>query len=277
MREPSEEMRARLAAWEVAPSGPGFSTASSELMPGVRDGVPVMRKLALVEEEVRGAGLLRWWGGRGAAPVLENDGRATLMLRATGDRDLAAMAASGQDAAATGVLVRTALALHDRPAPTGADAVQLVPLHDWFRDLLSTETGDPVLRRAAELAERLLAATVARDVVVLHGDIHHGNVLDFGDRWAAIDPKALLGHRAFDFANLLCNPTEAAALDNLTARLETIGRLAQIAPEVLAEWTIAWCGLSLTWVLDDAPLDWHARTARQVAERLIGARASFKT
>ncbi|MGY4858976.1 aminoglycoside phosphotransferase family protein [Cryobacterium sp. AP23] len=271
MQEPSIQMRRRVAAWGVAPAGPAQRTPSSELLPAIRDGLPVMLKIALVDEEVRGGALLDWWGGRGAATVLEREGNAILMMRATGPRDLGAMVASGHDAAATGVLVRTALALHDHPAPTAHDGVELVPLRDWFHDLLVADTRDPLLRRAALLAERLLAATAAADVVVLHGDIHHGNVLDFGDRWAAIDPKALLGHRAFDFANLLCNPSEAGALDNLTARLETIGRLAQIAPKVLAEWTIAWCGLSLTWVRPDAPPDWHARTARQVAERLIKA------
>jgi len=45
------------------------------------------------------------------------------------------------------------------------------------------------------------------DVGVLHGDIHHGNILDFGPRgWLTIDPKGLIGERDFDYANLFCNP-----------------------------------------------------------------------
>ena len=35
-----------------------------------------------------------------------------------------------------------------------------------------------------------------RDVVVLHGDMHHENVLKFSSRgWPAIDPKGLVGER----------------------------------------------------------------------------------
>nr|WP_233199651.1 aminoglycoside phosphotransferase family protein [Cryobacterium sp. N22] len=261
-------MRRWLAAWGVTPSGPGLRTPSSELLPGTCQGLPVMLKIALVEEEVRGAALLQWWGGRGAARVLVREEHATLMERATGTRELAALAASGQDATATDILVRTTLALHDHPAPTIRDGVQLVSLRDWFRDLLATDSDDPLLQRAAALADRLLSGTSTQDIVVLHGDIHHGNVLDFGDRWAAIDPKALLGHRAFEFANILCNPTETAALDNLPVRLHTISRQASIAPVMLAEWTIAWCGLSLAWTQGDATPTWHARTARAVAELL---------
>lgn len=268
MNEPSAEMRERLAAWGVTPVGTGVSTPSSELMPGTRGGEAVMVKIALVEEEARGAALLEWWGGRGAARVLARTDRATLMVRATGSRDLAVMSAAGQDSAATDVLVQTALDLHER-TPVSPDEVPLVALRDWFRVLLTTRSDDPVLQRAAELAERLLAMTTPADVVVLHGDIHHGNVLDFGHSWAAIDPKALIGHRAFDFANILCNPTEAGALDNLAVRVEAISRRANITPLVLAEWTIAWCGLSLVWARGDSPPTWHARAARGVAHRLL--------
>jgi streptomycin 6-kinase len=269
MREPSAEMRRRLDAWGVTPTGPGFRTPSSELMPGARLGRPAMLKIALVDEEVRGATLLQWWGGRGAAEVLERDGGATLMTRATGPRDLAAMADSGEDSVATRILVRTAVALHAHPAPASGDGVQLVPLRRWFRALLTAGTSDPFLRKAAELAERLMIGTTPADVAVLHGDIHHGNVLDFGDTWAAIDPKGLIGHRAFDIANILCNPTEGSALANLPARLEIISAEARLDARVVMDWTIAWCGLSLAWERGTEPPTGHARAARAVAERLL--------
>lgn len=105
---------------------------------------------------------------------------------------------------------------------------------------------------------------------MLHGDIHHGNVLDFGDRWAVIDPKGLIGHRAFDFANILCNPAEAGALGNLGARVDLISREAGLAPREVAEWAVAWCALSLVWHGDSAG-SWHARTARAVGLRLLAA------
>ena len=45
-----------------------------------------------------------------------------------------------------------------------------------------------ILVRCAQTARALLAQP--REVGVLHGDLHHGNVLDFGVRgWLAIDPK----------------------------------------------------------------------------------------
>lgn len=49
-------------------------------------------------------------------------------------------------------------------------------------------------------------------MAVLHGDLHHGNVLDFGPLgWLAIDPKGLHGESGFDYANILSNPDRASA------------------------------------------------------------------
>jgi hypothetical protein len=48
-----------------------------------------------------------------------------------------------------------------------------------------------------------------RDVVVLHGDMHHENILKFSSRgWLAIDPKGLVGERGFDYANIFCKPRQ---------------------------------------------------------------------
>ncbi|MGF6691926.1 streptomycin 6-kinase [Metapseudomonas resinovorans] len=57
----------------------------------------------------------------------------------------------------------------------------------------------------AACARELLGSQ--REVVVLHRDVHHENVLDFGERgWRAIDPKRVIGDRGYDYANLICNP-----------------------------------------------------------------------
>jgi streptomycin 6-kinase len=64
-----------------------------------------------------------------------------------------------------------------------------------------------ILRIAAETAADLLATQ--RDVVVLHGDMHHENILKFSSRgWLAIDPKGLVGERGFDYANIFCKPRQ---------------------------------------------------------------------
>lgn len=265
-----EQVDRLVERWRVEPSSALVRTPSSVLLPGTRDGVPVMLKVPGVAEERRGCALLAWWDGTGGIPVLEHDAGSTLMLRATGDRDLTAMARDGRDDEATAVLVEMARRLHGLGLPD--DDVRLLPLRDWFDALLRRAPADPVLAQCAAVAHRLLDVPAgAGAVVALHGDLHHANVLDLGDRWAAIDPKGLLGAPAFDYANLFCNPDHDTALGRLSARLDLVAGLTGIDPGVLADWVVAWCGLSIVWEVLDGSWSWHAATARDVAEVLLAA------
>ncbi len=139
------------------------------------------------------------------------------------------------------------------PAPRDEAPPELVPLQRWFRALepAAARPGG-ILARAAATARELLAAP--QDVSVLHGDIHHENVLDFGDRgWLAIDPKGLVGERCFDFANILRDPDEATALapGRLARQAGVIAEAAGLERARLLRWTLAFAGLSAAWILDD--------------------------
>jgi streptomycin 6-kinase len=68
---------------------------------------PAMLKIAGNEEERRGGELMEWYGGVGAADVLDREGVALLMERAMGQRSLSHMARNGSDDEATRILCRT--------------------------------------------------------------------------------------------------------------------------------------------------------------------------
>jgi streptomycin 6-kinase len=107
-----------------------------------------------------------------------------------------------------------------------------------------------------------------REVVPLHGDIHHGNILDFAERgWLAIDPKRLGGERGFDYANLFCNPDHAvaAAPDRLERQAKVVAEAARLERRRLLQWIVAWAGLSAAWLIEDGEDDRAASTI-QIAE-----------
>jgi streptomycin 6-kinase len=252
-----------LARWGLTQDGEPITTRSSTLLPVRRDGVPAMLKIAREAEERRGGALLGWWGGVGAVRVLAKEGDALLIERALGGASLVGMARSGRDDEASRVICAAAADLHaprNRPFPP-----TLVPLPSWFRELepAAAQHGG-VLRRAAATARELLAAP--RDVVVLHGDLHHGNVLNAGPRgWLAIDPKGLLGERGFDFANIFCNPDlgVATAPGRLARQADVVSRAAGLERGRLLKWVLAYAGLSAAWTLGDGD---DARLALTVAE-----------
>ncbi|WP_350347495.1 aminoglycoside phosphotransferase family protein [Agromyces sp. G08B096] len=265
-----------LRRWRLRPDGDPQTTASSTLLP-VRtwEGQPAMLKLSQTEEEARGGALLVALDGSGAARVLRHDGNAVLLERATGARNLVALVREGHDDEATRILCAAGRTLHAATAQVqDADPPPpLVDLRTWFRQLFAhADDLGPVHRRGADIARSLLDDP--RDEVVLHGDLHHGNVLDFGERgWLMIDPKGLIGERGFDFANLLCNPSHDRALEpgRLERQLAVVVEASGVDRDRMTDWLVAWCALSSTWFsLDDDPA--HAASAAAIGEQAAALR-----
>ncbi|MBR0641759.1 aminoglycoside phosphotransferase family protein [Plastoroseomonas hellenica] len=246
---------AYLDRWGLVPDGAAIVTHSGRLLPVRQAGVPAMLKLAADPDERLGGALMAWWDGEGAARVLARDGDALLLERAEGTASLAEMARTGRDDEACRILCAVAARLHQpRPQPLP----ELLPLGDWFRDLWpAAASRGGILARAAEAARFLLAEP--REVVPLHGDLHHDNVLDFGPRgWLAIDPKRLIGERGFDYANIFTNPDLADPSRPVSTvpgcfarRLAVVSEAARLERDRLLRWILAWTGLSAVWYLGD--------------------------
>ncbi|KRW97628.1 aminoglycoside phosphotransferase family protein [Paracoccus sp. MKU1] len=254
--------------WGLIANGDPITTPTATLFPVLWRGRPAMLKLSSQEDQQRGAGLMEWWNGDGAARVFAKDESALLMERATGSRSLADMARDGRDDEACRILCATAAKLHaDRPAALP----DLVPLARWFRDLEpAAARHGGILLRCAETARALLAEP--RDLTVLHGDLHHDNVLDFRPHgWRAIDPHGLFGERGFDFANIFTNPdlsdpSQPVATEpgRFARRLKVVAEAAGLDRRRLLQWILAWTGLSAAWFLEDG--DPLARIDLHVAE-----------
>jgi len=260
--------------WGLRPDGAAFATPSSVLQPVRRGDERLFLKRAISDEERAGGAVLAWWHGEGAVRVLLADDGVQLLERADGPRDLAALAAGGPDGddEATRILCRAGLRLHTAgtpPRPRG-----LLPLRRWFRDLVDREHGDEVLSDARRAALDLLAHPAGD--VVLHGDLHHGNVLDGGRRgWLAIDPKPLHGDPGFDVANVLCNPDAEVAL--APGRFDrTVGVIAAetgMSEHRILTWALAWGGLSAVWSEADGGDATAARGVALRARALLGTGA----
>jgi streptomycin 6-kinase len=239
-----------LARWALTPDGHPTMTRTSSLLPVRRQGVPAMLKVAIEDEEKLGGLLMAWWDGRGAAPVLAYDTNAVLLERAEGEESLTEMVLQGRDEGATQIICAVVAELH---APRAKLMPSLVPLAEWFSELEpAAATHGGILASSAAVARELLA--VQHEVRVLHGDIHHANILDFGAKgWLAIDPKGLLGERGFDYANLFRNPTDDVALQpgRFARQVELVAAIAGLERVRLLQWILAGSGLSAAWHLKD--------------------------
>ena len=234
--------------WNLVPDGLPVRTHSSDLLPVLRDVTPGMLKIARHPEERLSGLLMTWWSGEGAARVIAHDGNALLLERAIGHCSLAEMARNGQDDEASRIICAVAAKLHAARPPSPPS---LIPLTQWFDELGSVALRHGgILRQSLETSRELL--NKPQEIVVLHGDIHHGNILDAGPRgWLAIDPKGLIGERGFDFANIFCNPDlkTAVASERLARQATVVAEAAHLDRRRLLQWILAYAGLSAAWSL----------------------------
>jgi streptomycin 6-kinase len=244
-----------LRKWGLTPAGEPIVTHTSQLLPVLSQGHPAMLKVTDAEDERHGHLLMRWWAGNGAAQVLAYDDGAILLERATGPRSLVTLANEGLDAEATRIICDVARQLH---APRGTLPSGLVPLTTWFESLAPTaQAHGGILVQAAAAAASLLASQ--REIVPLHADLHHENILDFGERgWLAIDPKRVIGERTFEYTILFCDPdlglphlSIARRPEIFNKRLEVVSKAAGLETRRLLRWILAWAGLSAAWQIND--------------------------
>ena len=116
----------------------------------------------------------------------------------------------------------------------------------------------PFPRYLVEEAETLFAelSASAQSRMLLHGDLHHENILQTGDEWRAIDAKGVVGDPGYETGLLFYNPmpqlSQVSDLRRLLAR-----RVDQLAEELNMErvrirgWGLAQCMLSAWWHVED--------------------------
>lgn len=246
-----------LQRWSAQAAGKPFTTATSDLLAvsltGKFENLPAMIKVTRDLDERIGGQVLQWRHGDGAARVYACDPEsgALLMERATGSKHLLRMALEGEDDAATTCICKTLHQLHsNRPS---APPENLLPLTDFFRSLapMAQQEGG-LMAECAMVAEELLRDQ--RERVVLHGDAHHSNILDFDQRgWLAIDPKRVTGERYYDYVNVLCNPDLKTCTDpvRFARQVAVVIDVAGLERQRLLRWVMAHAALSAAWFLED--------------------------
>lgn len=237
-----DEFHATATRLGLTVDGPPGTTAASIVGPVHRDDVAGYLKMTHEKEEITGGRALQWWEGDGAAKVLQSDGNAVVLERLGAPL----RAVVTDDRQATTIICDVIARIHSHSHRTLPDGFP--PLRAWMQSLFA-DTG-PRFDTARSFADDLL--TRNDDPVLLHGDVHHENVLDGGERgWLLIDPKGILGPRAFDYANLFTNWTLPESLQHFDSRLEIVTRRSGINRFTTLQWIVAWSALSGIWHLEE--------------------------
>jgi streptomycin 6-kinase len=204
------------------------------------------------------------FGGRGAVRLLESDLKlgALLLERITPGWDIRGLDEAQAISATADVLKR----LH-RPAP---DASAFPTVQDWgkgfgrLRDKYGGQTG-PIPGAIFARAEATFfdLANSMSHPVLLHGDLHHENILA-SDRggWLAIDPQGVVGEPAYEVGAFLRNPMPSL-LDRpnlegvLARRIQLFSETLGLDPIRLRGWDFAQAVLAAVWSIEDHESGWE--------------------
>jgi len=274
-----------------------FETESSVIAfgsrgPDARESQPVVLKVIKREgDEWRSGEILHAFDGNGVARVYEHAPGAVLLERLRPGNSLSEIALSGRDEEATDILAGVIQQMSmQMPMPMSMSARENsracaagVTVWDWgkaFERYIATGD-DQIPRQLVKSAHRLYSSLCAsqREPRLLHGDLHHYNVLFDSERgWLAIDPKGVVGEVEYEIGAILRNPIERPELFASRAIIERrtkrfTEKLSLDIERVLA-WGFAQAVLSAIWDIEDGfPVDAMnpaLRLAQAIQPMLVG-------
>lgn len=200
-----------------------------------------------------GAIALTCFNGNGSVRLLRADSDAHL-LEAVDGIPLKNLTAAGDDLKATEIISEAVQKLHSYQGPHPRELFSMGRNFQSLFEKAKTEPAGSIYSEGANLASHLLQNE--QEVRLLHGDIHHENILFSSQRgWLAIDPKGLIGERTYEVANVFYNPS---GFENLVKTPDVILNRAQIFSKELRldqkrilEYAFTYGCLSAVWCLEN--------------------------
>lgn len=245
---------------------------------GTRTGIAVVLKCGVPNPELsHEMAALAHYGGRGCVRLLEADPEQGVMVLER-LRPGTPLSQWPNDEKATHIAAEVMAKLWCAP-PAGQPFPTVADWGKGFQRLRQTFQGatgpfpEPIVVQAEQIFATL-TATMSTPVL-LHGDLHHDNILAAGRQpWLAIDPKGLVGEPAYETGALLRNPGwlfEAPhPHQTLTRRVELLTSALGIDPGRIIAWGVAQAVLSGWWSYEDHGYGWQPslKLAHWLAELL---------
>lgn len=243
------------AHWNLSDLKPVINLSYNYVLSGYQNNQPVILKLSIDSNDLRKEiNALNAFQGFGVVKLLAEDlsQGAMLIERAVPGITLKTLFPE-EDSKAINIACQLIEKIHQ--APISADN-QFPSLATWLQTLdKNWHIPNNYLAHARSLKNDLLKSTCAP--VLLHGDLHHDNILLNGNDWIFIDPKGVVGDPIYDkvgclirepLAEFLCRKDQLVILQN---RVNLIANYFNLDTKRIIDWTFVQTVMAICWCLED--------------------------
>jgi streptomycin 6-kinase len=219
---------------------------------GVQNKNPIILKLGLDQKALaKETACLKAFANHGAAEVIATQPGMILMQRANPGTTLKEYFPD-RNKPSVAILCECIQQLQKAEIPKQHDFLHLQEL----LSILDNDLDIPgkILSKAKQLREKLLSST--EKTALLHGDLHHENILKHGDGWLVIDPKGFVGDSVFEVCAFTHNPMpellqQANPIEIINDRIQLCADLLGFDQQRIQDWLYVKSVLCWAWCLDD--------------------------
>jgi streptomycin 6-kinase len=126
--------------------------------------------------------------------------------------------------------------------------------------------GKPICERFVDIATSTATSLATHEAarLVVHADLHYGNVLGRGDdAWAAIDPKPLSGDTEYSTAELMWTRLDdVAGTSGINRLLNTLIKAGHLDANLSMQWVVVRCVDYWLWGIEHGLTEDPVRCAR---------------
>ena len=200
---------------------------------------------------------LLYFNGKGCVKLLDHDAENfSLLLESIKPGTPLSKLFPNEDSKATETCAQVIKKLHQKPLrpsllPNFPSIKSWLNLLNTFKD---NKVPSEMLKKAQILTADLLQSQ--RDLYLLHGDLHHENILQQDNSWIAIDPEGGIGELAYEFGAFIRNPIPLLLEQNdpghlMMQRAECFSKIFKIETRRILEWSFVQAMLATCWSIQD--------------------------
>ncbi|MCE3233150.1 MAG: streptomycin-6-phosphotransferase [Rickettsiaceae bacterium] len=251
-----------------------IKTHSSTIYFGKQGDVPVVLKvLRPGSDEILQKDVLKQYNGSGAVKVLQSSEEAILLEQLIPGKSITETVPNDEDENATRIFCAVAKQLHVKKGMPSFKMIEdLAVGYDNYLNSCDDKMSPNEVKYAKNLFIDLVSSQ--SETVMLHGDLHHDNILyDEIRGWLAIDPKGYVGEAEYEAGAWLRNPIkyimQFAKPEIVKNRVAIMVEQLGWNRERILNWSYAQAVLSAIWSIEDNETPEASLTIARVLKEMI--------